>query len=139
MRYVHDCYEPRQEDDSLFPEQDPDKIYCTSCEEEVEDNDFEAIKSSKGWIHEWCIKIPAFKPLHVQHHSPHEPLLLCQVGGRLIAEVREAHAEYAPLLAAAPDLLDACRRVLEELREGVGITCLTELKTAIAKAEGVQS
>lgn len=56
-----DLYEPRAEDDTAEAAHDPDKTYCISCEDEVDDNDFEAVERSKGWIHVWCINDRSFK------------------------------------------------------------------------------
>lgn len=42
----------------------------------------------------------------------------------------------ANLMAAAPDMLDACKRALSESEEGLTIGCVEDLRAAIEKAEG---
>lgn len=56
----------------------------------------------------------------------------------LIAET--FNRENARLIAAAPELLEACKAALaeaEERDEDLGANCWPELKAAIEKAEGV--
>lgn len=41
----------------------------------------------------------------------------------------------ARLIAAAPDLLAALKAVMDEWREGYGLSCVKEVRAAISKAE----
>lgn len=55
------------------------------------------------------------------------------LNGDKAAEIQFANARLA---ASAPELLEACKAVIAEHREGYGLACLDQVNAAIAKAEG---
>lgn len=55
-------------------------------------------------------------------------------GIRCVAQM--VRSEDAPLIAAAPDLLAACRYIVEAGESGDEVTAIEKARAAIAKAEG---
>ena len=70
-------------------------------------------------------------PLYAVRTNPNGDPLITDEKDRVIASVWKA--EFAPLLAAAPELYAACKAALEE---GDDYKAIEQLKAAIAKAEG---
>jgi hypothetical protein len=54
MSHSHDLLEARAEDDTESREFDPDKTYCGCCEEEIDDEDTNAIERRAHWYHYDC-------------------------------------------------------------------------------------
>ncbi len=48
----------------------------------------------------------------------------------------EQGRKNACLIAAAPELLEALKAVMDEWRDGYGLNCVEQVRAAISKAEG---
>lgn len=47
-------FEPRPEDDRAESPQDDESTYCSACEKQIEDDDFEAVQVCSKWMHLNC-------------------------------------------------------------------------------------
>jgi hypothetical protein len=89
-------------------------------------------------------------PLHIGKHMNDDEALVslnvygrdgipvCRMGGNVSATeptLMSKHEEFAQLFSAAPDLLEACKAMLEEYG-GTDRVCGDMAQAAIAKAEG---
>jgi len=72
-------------------------------------------------------------------YSTDEPVKEIVHGGGIKADSYERTKKIAILIAAAPDLLRACKMIEFQIRDGKILerdACITQIRAAIAKAKG---